>query len=398
MSTGIKDSVAVVGMGCTRFGYRYDASMDDLMIDAVLECLADANLTLEDIDAYWFGTSISLSSGLGFSNTLKTQDKPVTRVENMCGTGTDAFRNACYAVACGAYDVVMAIGMEKLNDNGYSGLIFQQYDLDNTYPDFTAPALFGLLCAGYSTKFGVSFEELRNAMMAVSYKNHFNGALNDKATFRKVVPLDQIAKSPLVAPPYMTVMDCSGVSDGCACAIIMRADMAKKHRKDPMFVKALNFTADSGRNRSHSSYEFATIDGTARCAEGLYKQAGITDPVKDLSLIEFHDCFTITEICLYESLGLSELGSGWKDVLDGKFSIDGKIPVNIDGGLKSFGHPIGATGLRMLYEPWLQFHGRAGKRQMENPRYALTHNLGGEPYNAIAAMTIVSCEEGYEGK
>ena len=394
MSTGIKDSIAVVGMGCTIFGNRYDATMEDLMIEAVQECLGDANLALKDIDAFWFGTSLSLSSGLGLSNSLKIQDKPVTRVENMCGTGTDAFRNACYAVACGAYDVVMALGMEKLNDNGYSGLVFQQYDIDNTHPDMSAPAIFGLLCAGYSTKYGVSYKDLREAMMTVSYKNHYNGSLNEKATFRKEVSMEQIAKSPMIAAPYLTIMDCSGVSDGCSCAIIMRSDMAQKHRKDPMYVKALNFTADSGRNRVHSSYEFTSIEGTAKCVQGLYKQAGITDPVKELSLVEFHDCFTITEICLYEDLGLSERGQGWKDVLNGKFNIDGQIPVNIDGGLKSFGHPIGATGLRMLYEPWLQFHGRAGKRQLENPRLAMTHNLGGEPYNCISAMTIVGRELG----
>jgi len=231
-------------------------------------------------------------------------------------------------------------------------------------------------------------------MMAVSYKNHFNGSLNEKACFRNVVSMEQIAKSPIVAAPYLTIMDCSGVADGCACAIIMRTDAARKHRKDPMYVKGLNFVADSGRNKYISSYDFSSVEGTVQCAAGLYKQAGITDPAKELSLVEVHDCFTITEICLYEDIGLSERGHGWKDVLDGRFSIDGQIPVNIDGGLKSFGHPIGATGLRMLYEPWLQFHGRAGKRQLDNPHLALTHNLGGEPYDCINAMTIVGSELG----
>lgn len=394
MSLGIKDQVAVVGMGCTRFGNRYDASMEDLVVDAVSECLKDANLELDDIEAYWFGTCSSIQTGLAISNWLRTENKPVTRVENMCCTGTDAFRNACYAVASGTYDVVMVIGMEKLNDNGYSGLVFQQYDTDNTHPEMSAPSLFGLLCGGYSSKYGVEFQDLRNAMMAVTYKNHFNGALNEKAAFRREVPMEQIAKSPIMAAPYVTVMDCSGVSDGCACAIIMRSDMARSHRKDPMYVKALNFVADSGKNKMLNTYDFASVDSTALCAQGLYKQIGITDPVKELSLVEFHDCFTITEICLYEDLGLSERGKGWQDVLNGKFSIGGQIPVNIDGGLKSFGHPIGATGLRMLYEPWLQFHGRAGKRQLENPSLALTHNLGGEPYNCVSAMTIVGCEEG----
>jgi acetyl-CoA C-acetyltransferase len=394
MNAGIKDQVAVVGMGCTRFGARYDAAMEDLIIEAVQECLTDANLTLDDIDAYWFGTAVSTSSGLGLSSALRLQDKPVTRIENLCGTGTDAFRNACYAVACGAYDVVMAVGMEKLNDNGYSGLVFQQQDIDNTHPEMSAPSVFALLCPGYATKYNVGFEDLRKAMMTVAYKNHYNGSLNEKATFRKVVSMEEIAKSPMIAPPYMTVMDCSGVSDGSACAIIMRSDMARKHRKDPMYVKALNFTADNGRNRTHSAYDFTSVAGTVKCSAELYRQAGITNPAEELSIVEFHDCFTITELCLYEDLGLSERGQGWRDVLEGKFNRDGKLPVNIDGGLKSFGHPIGATGLRMLYENWLQFHGRAGKRQLENPRLGLTHNLGGEPYCCINAMTIVGSELG----
>jgi acetyl-CoA C-acetyltransferase len=204
--------------------------------------------------------------------------------------------------------------------------------------------------------------------------------------------MDQIKSSPMAAGPFLTVMDCSGVADGAACAIIMRSDMAKKHRKDPMYVKGINLITCSGHSKLHTSYDFTSIRETVMCAEGLYKQVGINDPAKELDFAEVHDCFTITELILYEDLQFSARGEGWKDLLSGRFSIGGEIPVNIDGGLKSFGHPIGASGLRMLYEPWLQFHGKAGKRQLDNPRRALTHNLGGQPYECLAAMTIVGID------
>jgi acetyl-CoA C-acetyltransferase len=201
--------------------------------------------------------------------------------------------------------------------------------------------------------------------------------------------MEQIQASPMAAAPYLTVMDCSGVSDGCACCIIMRTDMAVKHRKDPMYIKGLNLVAALGFSKLHSSYDFTSIHETVLCSQELYKHTGITDPSKQISLAEVHDCFTITELVLYEDLGFSERGQEWKDLLDGKFSIGGEIPVNIDGGLKSFGHPIGASGIRMIYECCLQFHGRSEKRQLDDPRLVLTHNLGGMPYQGVTGMTLV---------
>lgn len=394
MTSSFKDRTAVVGMGCCKFGMRYEASKEDLILEAVQECLEDANLELKDIDAFWFGTLQSEYGGVGLNQYLKVDGKPVTRLENYCCTGTDAFRNACYAVASGAYDVVMAIGLEKLKDNGYSGLVIPPPDGDKTEPELSGPSMFGLLAPGYASAYGVSFEDLRNTLMHISYKNHFNGAMNPKAMFQKEKSLEEIAKSPMAAGPYLTVMDCSGVSDGCACAIIMRSDMARKHRKDPMYVKGLSLVADTGRNRLCSDYKFNSVPATVMAAEQAYAQAGITNPAEQISLAEVHDCFTITELCLYEDLMFSKRGEGWHDLLNGKFNHDGKLPVNIDGGLKSFGHPIGASGIRMIYENWLQFHGRAGKRQLSNPHLGLTHNLGGEPYRCVCAVSIVGDQLG----
>ena len=394
MNHGLKDRVAVVGMGCTKFGDRYEASKEDLILEAVKECLEDANLALEDIDAYWFGTFNSEISGVGLSQYLKTENKPVTRIENYCCTGSDAFRNACFAVASGVYDVVMAIGMEKLKDSGFSGLNWWIPDGDKTEPEIAAPSVFSVLAPAYAKKYGLGFDELREVLVKISEKNHYNGSLNPKAMFQKAMTPEQIKKSPMAAAPYLTVMDCSGVSDGCACAIIMRTDAALKHRQDPMYVKGVNSVAASGYCKLNIDYDFTSIIETANCAEQLYRQVGIKDPIKELSLAEVHDCFTITELVLYEDLGFSKRGQGWKDLLEGKFSIGGKLPVNIDGGLKSFGHPIGASGIRMIYESWLQFHGKAGKRQLDDPRLGLAHNLGGMPYMGITAITIVGKDLG----
>jgi len=394
VNNGFKDRVAVVGMGCTKFGSRWDASKEDLLLEAVGECLQDANLEFKDIDAFWFGTQSSEQSGLGLSKYLKIDDKPVTRLENYCCTGTDTFRNACYAVASGVYDVVMAIGMEKLKDSGYIGLTVALPDEDKTAPDIATPSMFATLAPGYAKKYGLSFEELRNVLMNISYKNHYNGAMNPKATFRKIQTMEAIARSPMVAGPYLTVMDCSGLSDGAACAIIMRTDMAQKHRKDPMYVKGINMIADSGFAKTHVDYDFTSLRSSAIAAAQLYSHMGIKDPAREFDLAEVHDCFTITELCLYEDLQFSKRGEGWQDLLNGKFNYDGMLPVNIDGGLKSFGHPIGASGIRMIYELWLQFHGKAGLRQQNNPRLGLTHNLGGESCQCMSGITVMGREAG----
>ena len=333
-------------------------------------------------------------AGYTLSSVLKTNFKPVTRVENNCCTGMEAFRNAAYGVASGAYKVVMAIGMEKLKDNGCSGNPFPNAYRDNTAPAYGGPAGFSLLIPAYCAKYGVEVEQIREAMASVSYKNHYNGSLNPKAMYRKVTPLEKIKTSPMVCEPYLTVMDCSGVSDGCACAIMVATEDAPKYRPDPMYIKCAEVASASGYGSLMGDYDYTSVQETAYLAKRAYELAGITDPVEQLSLVELHDCFTITEIVLYEDLLLSKRGEGWKDALEGKFTKDGKLPVNIDGGLKAFGHPIGASGIRMIYESWLQFHGKAGERQLKDPKLGLAHNLGGYPWENVSAIAIVGKELG----
>lgn len=395
-SNGIRDKVAIVGMGCTRFGERWESSADDLLLEAMAECF-DGNPKLDrsEIDAYWLGTLGTGQSGLTVSKPLGLDYTPVTRVENYCASGSEAFRNACYAVASGAYDRVVAIGVEKLKDSGFSGLLRGDAPSDGTASElsFSAPAAFSLLDPAYCAKYGVDPAAMRDAMTHVAWKNHRNGALNPKAQFRSEVAKTKIAGSPLVAG-RLGIFDCSGVSDGAACAVIVRAEDALKYTDTPLYVKGLSLTAGPGRGAVDPDYDFTTFPEVVASAQDAYSQAGITDPRTQISFAEVHDCFTPTELVLMEDLGFTDRGQAWKDSVAGDFDLDGRLPVNPDGGLKSFGHPVGASGLRMLFECWLQFRGEAGERQISNPRTALTHNLGGRPGACVSFVAVVGSELG----
>jgi acetyl-CoA C-acetyltransferase len=392
-SHGIKDRVAIVGMGCTKFGEHWDKSADDLLIDAAYAAYESAGVDPKDVDAYWLGTMGSGVSGLTLSEPLKIQYKPVTRVENMCATGSESLRQAAYAVASGAFDCVMAIGVEKLKDSGYSGLVMTNPPNDGTPANMTPPALFSLLAPAYFKKYGLDPEKGRDVLARIAWKNHKNGAKNPKAQFQKEVSMEAIKGSPRIADP-LCIMDCSGVSDGSAAAIVVRAEDAYKYCKNPIFIKALSFVAGPGEGPISQEYDFTSFPEVVATAKDAYAQAGITNPRLQISLAEVHDCFTPTELVLYEDLGFSPRGTAWQDVLEGFFDLEGKLPVNSDGGLKSFGHPIGASGLRMMYEMWLQLRGEAGQRQINDPKLGLTHNLGGQPGRCVSFVSVVGSQLG----
>jgi acetyl-CoA C-acetyltransferase len=388
--------VAIVGMGCTPFGEHWGKSADDLLVDAVTECLASVpSLDRDDVDAYWLGTLGSGQSGLTLSKALATRYKPVTRVENYCASGSESFRNACYAVAAGAYDVVMATGVEKLKDSGFSGLLRGDPPGDGTASELsmTAPAAFSMIDPAYCARYGVDPADMRAAMTHVAWKNHVNGARNPKAQFRREVPKDKIEGAPKVAG-RLGVFDCSGVSDGAAAALIVRAEDAARYTDRPVYVKALSLVAGNGRGAVDPDYDYTTFPEVVRSVEDAYAQAGVSDPRRQISLAEVHDCFTPTELVLMEDMGFSDRGQAWKDILAGDFELTGRLPVNPDGGLKSFGHPVGASGLRMLYEAWLQFRGEAGERQLARPRLAMTHNLGGRPGSCVSFVSLVGRDLG----
>ena len=394
-SHGIKDRVAIIGMGCTPFGEHWDRSVDDMLVDASQETLESAGVELDDIDAFWLGTMGSGISGLTLSRPLQIDYKPVSRLENMCATGSEAFRNACYAVASGAYDLVMAQGVEKLKDSGFSGLTGSAPPSDGTETGITAPAMFSLLAPAYANKYGVDETEMKDVLTRIAWKNHKNGALNPRAQFKKEVAKETICNSPLIAG-QLGIFDCSGVSDGSAAAIICRAEDAHRYTDAPLYVKALSFIAGPAAGPIDSTYDYTTFREVVASAEDAYAQAGITDPRAQLAMAEVHDCFTPTELVLMEDLGFAERGMAWKEALAGTFDLDGDLPVNPDGGLKSFGHPIGASGLRMLFECWLQLRGEAPpERQIDNGKsLGLTHNLGGAPGACVSFVSIVGADEG----
>ncbi len=387
-SNGIKDRVAIVGMGCTPFGEHWDKGPEDLLVDAATEAYRSAGIEQEQVDAYWLGTMASGLSGLVLSEALKIPYKPVTRLENMCATGSEAIRNAAYAVASGAYDLVMAIGVEKLKDSGFSGLTMSAPPNDGTNSSMTAPATFSLLAPAYAKKYRVGEDELKQVLARIAWKNHRNGAKNPKAQFRKEVSMDTICKAAPVAG-MLGIFDCSGVSDGAAAAILCRAEDAHKYTDNPIFIKALAFSAGPAAGYFSQDYDYTTFPEVVASAADAFKQAGVEDAREQISMAEVHDCFTPTELVLMEDMGFSPRGQGWKDVLAGRFDGDGAQPVNPDGGLKSFGHPIGASGLRMMYEMWLQLRGEAGPRQISAPKLGLTHNLGGAPGRCVSFVSIV---------
>jgi len=392
----IRDRVAIVGMACTNFGEHWDKGTDDLLIESSTGAVASAGITLDDVEAYWLGTMGSGVSGLTLSRVLRLENKPVTRLENMCATGSEALRNASYAVASGAYDVAMAIGVEKLKDSGFSGLVSAPLPSDGTLPEVTAPAKFSLLAPAYAAKYGVDEAELKDVLTRIAWKNHYNGARNTRAQFRKEVSKETINAAAKIAG-MLGVFDCSGVSDGSAAAIVVRAEDAHRYTDKPLYVKGLSFVAGPARGNIDPAYDFTTFPEVVAAATDAYRQAGVTDPRAELAMAEVHDCFTPTELVLMEDLGFAERGTAWKEVLAGSFDLDGELPVNPDGGLKAFGHPIGASGLRMMFECWLQLRGEAPEERRiasvdAGRTLGLTHNLGGQPGECVSFVSVVGTE------
>jgi len=398
MANGIRDKVAILGMGCCKFGERWDCGPEHLMVEAFEECLADAGIDRSEIQAAWYGQCYDeLGTGKGapgLAIALRLPYIPVTRVENYCATGTEAFRGAVYAVASGACDIALAQGVEKLKDTGYGGLpIIDSVNSGalggQTLPNISAPGAFAQLASAYRAKHNVNYEDLKRAIAHVSVKSHANGVKNPKAHLRKPVSIEQVMGAPIIADP-LGLFDCCGVSDGSACAIVTTPEIAKSLGKtDLISVKALQLAVSNGEEQGYKDWDGSYFATTRHASARAYEEAGIKDPRKEISMFEVHDCFSITEFVTYEDLGISPRGGGIKDVMDGFYDADGQMPCQIDGGLKCFGHPIGASGLRMIYEMYLQLLGRAGERQLKDPRIGLTHNLGGFPFANVNAISII---------
>ena len=388
---GIRDRVAIVGMGCTKFGERWDASAADLMVEAAYEAFADAGIEPDEIQAAWLGTVSSFRTGQPLAEALKLDYIPITRVENACATATDALRNACYAVAAGIYDMVLAVGVEKLKDSGFSGLAIPEAPGADVAPPTPPPAQFAMAATRYFHQYDIPYEEGKRTLAQIASKNHHNGTLNPKAHFQREVDPDQVVNAPMIAWP-LGLFDCCGVSDGAAAAIITTPEIAAGLRKDYVLVKALGL-AVGAFGVLRSDWDFTHFPETVRASQAAYQEAGITDPLAEVDLAMVHDCFTITELIIYEDLGFSPRGRAREDVESGKFTLEGDLPVNTDGGLKCFGHPVGASGIRMIYEVYKQLQGKAERRQLKDPRLGLTHNLGGRPGSFTCSVAIFGLPE-----
>jgi len=392
----IKDKVAIIGMGCSKFGERWDAGLDDLAIEATYEAFEDAGVGPADIQACWLGTVTAPATGIGAAtaaDSLKLHSIPITRVENWCASGHEALRNACFAVACGMYDVALALGVEKLKDTGFPGLGAGRSMSPVLEARRTSPGSFALYATRYFYTYGLSLEEGKKTIGKIAVKNHYNGSLSPKAHFHNRITLEQVLNAPIIAWP-LGLFDCCGNSDGAAAAIIVPASQAKKFRDDPIYIKGLGLAFDSLLPHTRPQFDFLTWDCLINSARQAYEQAGIKKPRDEIDVAIVHDCFTITELIIYENFGFSYQGKAKEDIDTGFFELSGELPVNTDGGLKCFGHPIGASGLRMTYEVYKQMQGKAQlpERQLKEVKLGLSHTFGGPPN--VSAVAILGGDVG----
>ena len=395
MATGLKDRVAILSMGCSRFGERWDMGQEDLMREAYTDALSRTAIDPDAIGAAWYSSHYddigAGKPGIPMAMALKLPGIGVTRVENFCAGGTEAFRGAVMAVAAGSVDIALAMGVEKLKDTGFAGLpAASRGTLAPMYlPTHSNPGNFAQLARAYMSAHGIPREDLKRAMAHTSMKSHANAVKNDKAHLRKPITIDQALHAPLVADP-IGLFDCCPVSDGAACALVTTPEIARSlGQSEPVLVKAIQLATSNGWEAQQQDWNGTYVHTTRQAARAAYAEAGIDDPRAQLSLTELHDCFSITELVTLEDIGLADPGTAWRGLSHGQFDADGAQPCQIDGGLKCFGHPVGASGLRMLYEAWLQLSGQAGPRQLAAPSTALTHNLGGAPAQNISALTIL---------
>ena len=404
MAESIKDKVAIVGMGCSQFGERWDVSADDLVIEAAYEAYEDAGIEPKDIQAAWVGTVRGSTAAGPLVGPLKLRSIPATRVENACGTGHEAIRNGAYAVAAKAFDLVLVLGVEKLKDVGFAGLGAGGFPeistgVDKWHPTYaygvTPPGRYALAATRYFAKYGLDFEEGKRMLAEISVKSHYYGALNPKAHLRREVTAEDVVNAPMIAWP-LGLYDCCGVTDGAAAAILCRAEDAKHFRKDYVTIKGFGAASGPGMGKVLTDYDYAWWDETEAAARQVYREAGIKEPRKELDLVELHDCFSIAELIATESLLLCDRGKYKEQISDPRaYYLEGDIAINTSGGLKSFGHPIGASGCRETYENYKQIQGKAQypdrqkKKWKTDERFCLAHNQGGHPGRFVCNITII---------
>lgn len=381
--------VAIVGVSQTKFGELWEKSFRDLVVEAGIDAIRDANMNGEDIDAMYIGNMTGgLFVGQEHIGSLIAEHSgltpiPATRVEAACASGGLALRQAIMAVASGYYDRVMAAGVEKMTDVvDATPAIAAAADREwEAQQGVTFPSLYAMMAKRHMYEYGTTREQI--AGFAVL--GHKNGALNPKAQFQREISVDAVLNSTKVASP-LNILDCSPVSDGAAAIIVCPADEAHKYTDTPIYIRAS--TQASATISLHNRKSLTTIPSTIFAAKKAYDMANLTP--KDMDMAEVHDCFSINGLIAIEDLGLFEKGKGGQAIEDGLIERDGDIAVNPSGGLKARGHPLGATGIAQAAEITWQLRQEAGKRQVSDATSGITLNIGGT--GGTAAIHILSVD------
>jgi acetyl-CoA C-acetyltransferase len=389
----IAGEVAIVGTATTRFGVLHDRGYLDLLAEAALGAIADAGIEAEQVEAAWLGTAeptlagLVGDSGAAVAEAIGFGPRPVTRVSNFCCTGMEAVRGAALDVAAGEHGIVIAVGAEKMRDVTSRGSLLAK-TANQTHPTLakgrTAPGQFALLATRYMHVHEVGLESLAR----VAVKNHEHATRNPRAHFREPVTLEQVLRAPRVAEPLGT-LDCTPTTDGAAAVVLAPVEWAERHARRYAVIRGYGLAVTDGYYATfyHEDEDFLGFRSTRAAADIAYRQAGIGDPRAELDVVECHDCFTITEIVNTEDLGLCGRGEGVALLESGATGAGGDTPVNLSGGLQACGHPVGATGVRMIAEIVDQVTGRAGERQVSGARTGLAHTLGGP--GVISAVAVL---------
>ncbi|MCJ7444586.1 MAG: thiolase domain-containing protein [Methanotrichaceae archaeon] len=379
-------SVSIIGVGCTKFGERWESSLRDLVAEAGVIAIDDACIVGEQIDALFVG-NMSAGRFVGQEHIgaliadcagLSRRHIASTRVEAACASGGLALRQAVLAVASGYHDIVIAAGVEKMTDvSAGTAADALAAAADREWECFvgaTFPALYAMMARLHMRRYGTTHDQM--AMVAV--KNHHHACMNPIAQYHAELSIEDVNRSPMVADP-LHVFDCSPISDGAAVVVIVPTEMARSFVDTP--VRIVGSSQGSDTLALHDRRDLTTLDSTVIAARSAFRQADIEPWQVDVA--EVHDCFTIAEILAIEDIGFVEKGQGGRVVEEGITALSGELPVNTSGGLKACGHPVGATGIKQVYEIVLQLRGEAGQRQVDEVEIGLTHNVGGSGGTAI---------------
>jgi acetyl-CoA C-acetyltransferase len=369
--------VAVIGVGMIKWGELWKKSLRDMFVEAALKAIDDAGV--DRIDSMYVGC---MSSGLFvgqehiggvMADYLGVAPIPATRIESACASGGVAFRQGLIEVAAGVSEIVLVGGVEKMTDVSGGGATYalataadQEYEV---YNGVTFPGLYAMMARAHMDKYGTT----RDQLAQVAVKNHENGSKNPYAQYPMKITLEQVKKAVMIADP-LTILDCSPITDGAAAVVICPLELARKLGKKPL-VKVVGSGQASDTIALHQRKDITYLGATEVAAKKAYEMAGVGPD--DIGLVEVHDCFTIAEICAIEALGLVERGKGGPATANGETALGGRIPVNTSGGLKSKGHPVGATGVAQIIEITEQLRGESGPRQVQGARRGMAQNMGG---------------------